>query len=155
VRLFVVPISWRAACDFIADLHRHHRPPRGQKWAIGCIDESGKMRGVATCGRPVARAYDDGITLEVNRTCTDGCPNANSFLYGACARIAANMGYSKIVTYTQEGESGISLRAAGWKESKRLPSRGGWAESSVKLKHIRDPIGAGGIARILWVKETA
>jgi hypothetical protein len=58
---------------------------------------------------------DDGWTLEVNRTCTDGTKNANSMLYGACQRAAWALGYKKLITYTLPEESGISLTAAGWK----------------------------------------
>ncbi len=65
--------------------------------------------------RPVARRLDDGKTLEVLRVCTDGTPNANSFLYGRVKRIAALMGYSKVITYTPAEESGASLKAVGGK----------------------------------------
>lgn len=150
--LHVVPLSWAKACEFIALHHRHHKPPRGQKFAIGAIVEDGTMVGVATCGRPVARAYDDGITLEVNRTCTDSFPNVNSFLLGACWRVASAMGYQRILTYTEEDESGVSMRAAGWDQVASRKSRGSWAESSVKMRYIRDPIGSGGKSRILWAK---
>ena len=71
--------------------------------------------GVASVGRCVAAAFNDGLTLEVNRTCTDGTKNANSMLYGAAARAGFAMGYRRLVTYTQDGESGASLRLAGWK----------------------------------------
>ena len=70
---------------------------------------------VAIVGRPVSRYLDDGLTLEVNRLCTDGTQNACSFLYGAAARAARTMGYQKIITYILDTESGVSLRAAGWK----------------------------------------
>jgi hypothetical protein len=151
-KLHAVPLGWRAACAFVTLYHRHHKAPRGQKFAIGCLDDSGTLRGVATCGRPVARAYDDGLTLEVNRTCTDGCPNANSFLYGTCTKVAAAMGYRRILTYTQEGESGISMRATGWTQESARAARKNWAESSVKLHELRDPSGPGGVARTLWSK---
>lgn len=62
----------------------------------------------------MARRMDDGLTLEVTRVCTDGTRNANSILYGACARTAKGMGYNRIITYTLQSESGASLRAAGW-----------------------------------------
>lgn len=104
-------------------------------------------------GRPVARVYDDGLTAEVNRAATDGCPNANSALYGAAWRVAQAMGYRKIITYTQEDESGSSLRGAGWERIRDIPPRKGWAESSVALKAIRDPVGSGGVGRTLWTKE--
>ena len=101
-------------------------------------------------GRPIARHYDDGLTAEVNRTCTDGCKNANSCLYSAAWRICREMGYTRLITYTQEGESGVSLKAAAWKVIGQRAARGSWGESSVKLKDIRDAIGNGGVARILW-----
>jgi hypothetical protein len=150
VRLTVLPISFRAACDFVAAHHRHHKAPRGHKFSIGVCDETGQLRGIAIIGRPVARVFDDGLTAEVNRTCTDGCPNANSALYGAAWRICGAMGYRRLVTYTQEGESGASLTAAGWQRVRDIPPRKSWAASSVTLRALRDPIGSGGIARTLW-----
>jgi hypothetical protein len=151
-RLTIIPMTWRAACAFNDAVHRHHKAPRGCKFAIGVVDDMGKLRGVALAGRPVARALDDGLTLEVNRTATDGCPNANSALYGACWRIAAAMGYRKIITYNQQGETGASLRASGFQQVRELPARGSWAQSSVKLRHIRHAVGAGGVHRTLWEK---
>lgn len=154
-RLTIVPLSLRAANAFVAELHRHHKPARGHKFSVGAHDGE-KIVGVAIAGRPVSRHYDDGRTLEVNRTCTDGSDNANSCLYGAAWRVAKNMGYRCAITYTQEGESGVSLRAAGWRILRQLPARGSWAESSVKLKGLRDEVGNGGVARTLWgVGDTA
>ncbi len=118
--------------------------------AIGVVDESGQLRGVALAGRPVSRHLDDGLTVEVNRTATDGCPNANSALYGACWRVAAAMGYRRMVTYTQGAETGASLKAAGMVKVRDLPARGSWAASSVALKHLRDAVGSGGVERTLW-----
>ena len=60
--------------------------------------------GVAICGRPVARRLDDGYTLEVNRLCTDGTPNACSILYAAAYRAARAMGYNKVITYILDTE---------------------------------------------------
>jgi hypothetical protein len=152
--LIIVPLTWEQACAFNDAVHRHHDAPRGCKWAIGVTDTDGQLHGVALCGRPVSRLLDDGLTIEVNRTATDGYPNANSALYGACRRIASAMGYRRIVTYNQEGESGASLKAAGYRLVRALSPRGSWAESSKKLKHIRDPIGTGGVQRNLW-EQTA
>jgi hypothetical protein len=90
--------------------------------------------------------------LEVNRTCTDGFSNANSALYGACARVAAAMGYNRIITDTQEGEAGSSLSGAGWKMTELRKPRTSWADASVKWKDVRDPIGTGGVARMRWEK---
>jgi hypothetical protein len=58
---------------------------------------------------------DDGWTLEVNRTCTDGTRNINSFLYGASWRAAKALGFKKLITYTLPEESGSSLKGSGWK----------------------------------------
>ena len=64
------------------------------------------------------------------------------------------MGYMRLITYTQDGESGISLEAAGWKVIAQREARKNWKESSVKLAALRDPIGNGGIARTLWEQAT-
>ena len=114
LKLTIVPISLRQANAFIAEHHRHHKPPRGAKFALGVVDPEGELRGVVSVGRPVARAYDDGLTAEVNRSATDGCPNANSALYGAAWRVCQAMGYRKLITYTLQTEPGTSLRAAGF-----------------------------------------
>ncbi len=145
----IVPVTFRTAKEFIADNHRHNKPPTGHKFSIG-LENEGKLVGVASAGRPVARHLDDGRTIEVNRTCTDGTPNANSMLYGAVWRCAKAMGYLRAITYTQADETGASLRAVGWVRVKELPPRKSWAESSVKLKDKRDPIGNGGVARVMW-----
>ena len=147
--LNLAPIGYKAACDFVALHHRHNKPPRGWKFGIAVLDDT-QMVGVAMAGRPIARHFDDGLTLEVNRTCTDGAKNANSMLYGAVWRAAKALGYRRCITYTQADESGTSLRAAGWVKVKELAPRGSWAQSSLALKDIRDPTGNGGIARVLW-----
>ena len=96
----------------------------GGKFAVGAAVD-GKLVGVAIAGRPVARRLDDGKTLEVLRVCTDGTPNANSFLYGRVKRIGQLMGYTKILTYTLEEESGASLRAVAHRSSARCSRRNG------------------------------
>lgn len=145
----IVPITFRAACAFVATLHRHNKPPRGHKFSVG-LEVAGKIVGVAMAGRPIARAFDNGFTLEVNRTCTDGTRNANSMLYGATWRAAKAMGYRRLITYTQADECGASLRAAGFVRVKELPARPSWSQESLALKDLRDPVGNGGVARVLW-----
>lgn len=144
LQLEIIPLTFRAACAFVAEHHRHHKPPIGAKFSIGVVDDTNTLRGVAIVGRPIARAFDDGRTAEVNRTATDGCPNANSALYGAAWRAAKAMGYRRLITYTQADETGISLRAAGWRIVAERPARGSWAESSVILRGMRDQAGPGG-----------
>ena len=46
--------------------------------------------------------------------CTDGTYNACSMLYGACCRVAKEMGYKKIITYILESENGASLKASNF-----------------------------------------
>lgn len=143
--LRIVPVSFRKACAFVAAHHRHHKPPRGMKFALG-VAVGPTLVGVALVGRPVARSYDDGLTLEVNRTCTDGTRNANSMLYGAAWRVAKALGYYRLITYTQDGESGSSLAGAGWKVVGARPPRGGWSVPS----RPRNDNGTDGVARTLW-----
>lgn len=81
---------------------------------------------MAIVGRPVARHLDDGATLEVTRTASDGTRHASSLLYGAAWRAAKALGYRRLVTYTQDGESGASLRGAGWRVIASRPPRAGW-----------------------------
>lgn len=147
----IAPITFKTACAFVARLHRHNKPPVGHKFSIGLTDGE-TLVGVVMCGRPIARHEDDGFTLEVNRTCTDGTDNANSMLYGAARRAAWALGYRRIMTYTQADESGASLRAAGFTRVRTLPARKGWAASTAdpEMKAGRDPVGNGGVERVLW-----
>lgn len=153
--LTIRPITFKAACAFVKTHHRHNKPPQGMKFALRVVEGEGERErtvGVAMVGRPVARALDDGLTVEVNRTCVlDNAPNANSILYGAAWRVAKEMGYERAVTYTQGDEPGTSLKAAGWVRAADLDARGSWAESSgAKCKVKRDPIGNGGVPRVRW-----
>lgn len=144
--LRLVPVSLADANGFVAMWHRHHQPVPGHKFSIGVADEDDVLRGVAIVGRPKPRHYDDGLTLEVNRTATDGTKNANSMLYGAAARATFALGYRRLITYTQEGESGASLRGAGWKVIAHRPPNKGWDMPS-RPREDKHP---GGIPRTLW-----
>lgn len=102
--LTLTPINLKTANAFVQQYHRHHKPTRGHKFSIG-VSDNGALVGVAICGRPVARRLDDGYTLEVNRLCTDGTPNACSILYAAAYRAARAMGYHKVITYILDTEN--------------------------------------------------
>lgn len=109
------PISFREACQYVSEHHRHHKPPQGWKFGVA-VNNCDGVCGVVMVGRPVARAYDDGRTLEVTRCCTDGSTlNSCSMLYAAAWRAAKAMGYHRLITYTLITEKGTSLKAAGWK----------------------------------------
>ena len=144
--LHLVPVTFTEASQFVAMWHRHHRPPVGHKFSLGVADEDDMLVGVATVGRPVARHFDDGMTLEVNRTATDGTPNANSMLYGAAARATFALGYRRLITYTQAGETGGSLRGAGWKTIAERPATNGWSVPS----RPREDRGVDHMPRTLW-----
>lgn len=119
--LSLQPISYEEASEFIRLYHRHHLPPQGWKFGIA-VNDGEKVVGVVTVGRPVARHFDNGWTLEVTRCCTDGTKNVASMLYGAANRAAFALGYKRVITYTLKSEAGTSLRAANWRE---LGSAGG------------------------------
>lgn len=146
--LRLVPVTFAEAREFIAAWHRHHDPPPGHKFSIG-VASGDVLVAVAMVGRPVARHFDNGLTLEVNRTCTDGTPNANSMLYGAATRAAWALGYRRLITYTQAGESGASLRAARWTIVAERPARGNWHTPSRPRTS-----NTGGVQRTLW-EQTA
>lgn len=143
--LDIVPVSFADACAFVAEHHRHHEPPVGHKFSMG-VALASVLVGVAIVGRPVARGYDDGRTLEVTRVATDGTPHAGSMLYATAWRAAKALGYRRLVTYTQRGESGASLRAAGWTVIAERPPRPGWNVPS----RPREPRGTDGVQRYLW-----
>ena len=107
------PITLDEANAYIEKHHRHHGQVRGHKFSIGLAEDS-EVVGVAVVGRPVARGFDDGLTLEVTRLCTDGTKNACSKLYSAAWRAAKALGYKRMITYTLSSERGSSLRGAGW-----------------------------------------
>lgn len=150
--LRIVPLTFRRVCAYVAEHHRHNKPPRGGKVFLGARDATGKLVGVGVLGRPNARALDaDGETCaEITRTCTDGALGANSLFYGAFRKIAKAMGYQRVITYTRIDESGVSLHAAGFVRVKELPPRKNWANSSKKLRHLRDASEEEQVGRVLW-----
>lgn len=143
--LHLVPLSLAQANEHVAAWHRHNNPVVGAKFSIGAAADE-VLVAVAIVGRPIARLFDDGLTLEVYRVASDGTHNANSFLYGACARAAFALGYCRLVTYTQASESGSSLRAAGYRTIAARPARPGWSMPS----RPRDNDAYQSVPRQLW-----
>ena len=111
--LNIKPMHLKAANVFVKQYHRHNLPTVGGKFAIGCYEDN-TLCGVAICGRPTARKLDDGKTLEIYRNCSNGTRNTCSKLYGACIRIAKEMGYTKVITYILESENGASVKASNF-----------------------------------------
>jgi hypothetical protein len=143
VSLNLQPITYKEACLFIDEHHRHHLPPQGWKFGIA-VNDGEKVVGVITIGRPVARNLDNGYTLEVTRCCTDGTKNAASMLYGAAWRATKALGYTRIITYTLKEEPGTTLRAAGW-ESLYETQGGSWSVPS-RPRVDKHPLGQ----KTLW-----
>lgn len=151
-RVRIVPCNRDAAREFIAKYHRHHGVPVGWLWLHAARRIGGDMCGVAVVGRPVARALNDGFTVEVTRVCTlvtftvvgsDGRQHSsptNSMLYRASERTAKAMGYVRGLTYllasewdrfNEDGDriGGAGVRAAGWRELWRVDGRSWDCES--------------------------
>lgn len=120
-KLDVDRISLKQANSYVSMFHRHCKPVPGHKFSLGVLRQNFFMPtawalvGAAIVARPVARMLDDGWTWEVRRlVIAHREPNACSKLLGACRRIALRAGVKRLVTYTLDRESGVSLRAAGW-----------------------------------------
>lgn len=146
----VVPVTRAEARAFIRLHHRHNpRPPAAEVLRAGLADHRGTV-AVALAGRPLARAYCDGRTLEVTRVAVspdvfNGC----SQLYGALWRAAKALGYRRLVTYTRQDEGGASLRAAGWTLDAELPAREhGWDNRAGRAAP------GAPVARLRWVIES-
>ena len=136
--LRVVGLTVKAACKAVKAWHAHHKPPRGGMFACG-VTADGVLVGVAIAGRPGSRHLQAQGYLEVTRVAVHredelGHPNAASCLYGAIRRAAGALGW-RLVSYTLPGESGASLRGAGfrcvgaagggtWTPNLAVPSRG-------------------------------
>lgn len=147
--LEIKPITLREANLFVEENHRHHGRTAGCKFAVSAYKD-GELAGVAICGRPVGRYMDDGETLEIYRNCTNGTKNACSFLYGACCRVAREMGYAKVITYTLQSEDGASLKASGfvcegiaggthWTTDRSAAGKSGYRQISIFQKEEKKP----------------
>jgi hypothetical protein len=112
-RLHTEPLPFAQAKAYVARHHRHNEPPVGHVFSVGCYFD-GALVGVAIVGRPVARALDNGNTLEVTRVCTQGHPDACSKLYAACQQRARLRGCRKLITYTLQSERASSVRGANF-----------------------------------------
>ena len=112
----LAPCTITAAREFVRIHHRHCKPPLSGLFAVACEDNKVTV-GVAIVGRCIARMLHDGYTAEVTRLCViDGAPkNACSMLYSAAWRACRALGYTRLVTYTLDCETGISLQASGFR----------------------------------------
>lgn len=136
IRLHVEPVTLALANEYVALVHRHHGPSPNftSSFACAAICDNATIRGVAIAGLPIAsnRLRDGLRTLEVARLATDGTPNACSILYAACARAARALGYSRIITYILDSESGSSVKAAGWNQDEGEFGNQSWANHTAR-----------------------
>lgn len=120
--IVLVPLTRDGANEVVRRWHRHHKPVKGHRFAVGAVLEVGSedVVGCAIVGRPSAPTLDDGYTFEVTRHCTRGVEahpedkNVASKLLGACTRAGEAMGVRLMVSYTREDEDGAAYRACGW-----------------------------------------
>jgi hypothetical protein len=154
-QLQLVPVTWAQARAFIAEHHAHCKPPRGWRFGVG-IRNGSRLIGVASIGRPVARAFDAARIVEVNRCCIRRdiarplAWNACSMLYGWAAREAKKRGFDRIITYTLDSEPGITLQAAGWTAEATTRARPrGWDTAS----RPRDGEATPNCAKTRWGRE--
>jgi len=145
--LKVIPLTLRQANDLVSRLHRHHKPVTGHRFSLGA-EENTFLVGAAIVGRPVARMTEQYRIAEVTRLVTDGTKNACSFLYGACARVAKEMGFDSIQTFILEEEPGTSLIASGW-EFVSESLGGDWNSISHKNRRSDQPQGK----KTKWVRK--
>jgi hypothetical protein len=158
VSLSVVPLTLIEARRYVAEHHRHNEPPIGHRFSIG-IRDGDDLVGVVIAGRPVARALDDGLTMELLRLTTTGSRNACSKLYGAACRASFAMGYRRVITYTLEDESGVSLRAAGFREEVRGSKDRAWvygdSPRALQMPRLFDPPKMPTGPKVRWIREAA
>lgn len=134
----VIPLTLKQANELIVRWHRHHKPVVGHRFSLGLLDGD-ELKGAAIVGRPVSREIPQYEVAEVTRLVTDGTKNACSLLYGACARVAKEMGFRKIQTYILASEPGTSLKASGWKMEAETDG-GNWNHSWRKGRREDQPM---------------
>ena len=112
-RYRIVPITKTAARQFVNEHHRHNEAPfqKSISFTIG-LENDGELVAVGMAGI--------------------------SALYGALARAAKALGYQRLVTYTLAEESGVSLRAAGFREEGTIRARSWQDESHRELRPRTD-----------------
>lgn len=121
--MIVRPITRDHANEVVEQWHSHHRRVRSHRFALAAFVDD-ELHGVSIVGNPVAAALQNGITFEVLRLCTNGFPNAASFLLGASWRVAKAMGVERLISYTRNDELGTCYVAAGWRPVGATAARG-------------------------------
>lgn len=103
-------------------------------------------KAVAIVGRPVRPAPDDGFTLEVTRTRTDGCVAMEVVVYRAIWQLVRLCGYRRLITHTETGAIRRGLAGLSLVPVAAVPPR---AASHVP-RRLRVGRGVDGARRIRW-----
>src|SRR4051812_29544893 len=119
--LIIIPIDESAAQAFARKHHPHQASVMYPKFCVGVAkrshDISGgslvELCGVVIAGPPESLMMDDSRTVEASVT-TDGTPDADSRLYGACQRAAFALGYRKVVAVAP-ASCGSVMKQTGWR----------------------------------------
>jgi transposase len=126
------------------------------RWHVGFVDLAGgqgllgQVEGrTAAAVRHWINQRDDTWRQSVRFVAIDMC--TISMLYGAAWRAARGMGYRRLITYTQHGETGASLRAAGLRPVATLRARDGWDSP----RRTRISRGVDNVERVRWQIESA
>jgi hypothetical protein len=143
----IVPLTLKQANELVGKWHRHNKPVVGHRFSIGC-EVDGQLVGAAIVGRPQARMVSQYDVAEITRLVTNGAAHACSKLYGACTRIAKEMGFVQIRTSILESEPGTSLKASGWKFS-HMSDGGDWNRPSRGGRRTDQPM----CKKQVWIKE--
>lgn len=144
-------VELHEANAFVRLVHRHHDPVLNHRFSVGAFTRRGGIVGVGICGRPVARNVDQKHVLEVLRCATNGHRNACSFLYSKAARVAAELGFRAVITYTSVSEHGASLRACGWWPEVLDPRSDYSFASSTREREMKRGKDTGQKVRWLWL----
>lgn len=146
------PITLKEARTYVDRHHRHNAAPKFHKFSV-CLRAADEVEpvGVAIASTPKARHQMDGITLEINRCCSDPrYADACSRLYALAIRAGREMGYRRFLTYTLPEESGSSLKAVGFRfDGMVQASAAGWDSPSRPRKPERYPEGE----KLRWVLQ--
>lgn len=142
------PLTLAQANEYVEAFHRHHGRCVSHRFSFAAVKAEWVV-GVVIVGRPVSRHYDAYQVCEVTRLCSDGTRNTCSFLYGAAARIARELGFCRIQTYTLSDESGDSLRAAGWTHAGLRRSQPWTQRADGRTRHNAHPTGD----KNLWFRD--
>jgi hypothetical protein len=132
-----VPLTRAQIEELVTRWHRHNRGTGAIFFGFG-IESDGELKGACTVGPVTARLLSDAPrTAELHRLVTDGSRNMCSWAYGKAWRIAQELGYSRVITYTLQTESGSSLRASGWRlDDANVPARR-WKSRAPEYAHLR------------------